>query len=118
MLDLSDGLLPDATRLAEASGLAFHIDLDRLPVPAQVESGLGLLEAASSGEELELLFLSKQEPKKTKQGPGGSSEKASRQIHCIGYAEEFKGRGAPRLRVYQNSHELSFAELPRTYTHW
>jgi thiamine-monophosphate kinase len=50
-IDLSDGLVSDATHLAAASGVRIVIDLDRLPVlaPASIE------EAARSGEEYELV---------------------------------------------------------------
>jgi len=49
-LDLSDGLVSDATHLAAASGLRLVIDLDRLPVLAPASAD----DAARSGEEFEL----------------------------------------------------------------
>ncbi len=53
MMDVSDGLLIDARRLAEASGIAFAIDLDAVPLALP---GLDPLEAATAGDDYELLF--------------------------------------------------------------
>jgi thiamine-monophosphate kinase len=52
MMDVSDGLLIDAQRLAKASGIAIHIDLDAVPLalPGPV------LDAACAGDDYELLF--------------------------------------------------------------
>lgn len=50
MMDVSDGLLIDAARMAEASGLAVTIELDRAPVEGDP------LEALTAGDDYELLF--------------------------------------------------------------
>ncbi|MCR5869938.1 thiamine-phosphate kinase [Sphingomonas sp. J344] len=52
MMDVSDGLLIDAQRLAAASSIALAIDLDAIPLalPGPV------LDAASAGDDYELLF--------------------------------------------------------------
>jgi thiamine-monophosphate kinase len=50
-VDISDGVAADAGHLAAASGVAIHIDLERLPC----EPGIECLAAAASGEEYELL---------------------------------------------------------------
>lgn len=50
MMDVSDGLLIDAFRMAEASGLALRIDLDAVPVCGDP------LEAVTAGDDYELLF--------------------------------------------------------------
>lgn len=50
MMDVSDGLLIDAKRMAEASGLAVAIDLDTVPVSGDP------LAAATAGDDYELLF--------------------------------------------------------------
>ncbi len=52
MMDVSDGLLIDAQRLAAASGIALTIDLDAVPlaIPGPV------LDAACAGDDYELLF--------------------------------------------------------------
>jgi len=52
MADISDGLLIDAQRMAEASGLAVEIDLDAVPV----EEGADRMEAIVAGDDYELLF--------------------------------------------------------------
>lgn len=50
MMDVSDGLLIDAARMAEASGLALTIDLDAVPVAGDV------MAAVTAGDDYELLF--------------------------------------------------------------
>jgi len=52
MADISDGLLIDAQRMAEASGLAVEIDLDAVPV----KEGADRIEAIAAGDDYELLF--------------------------------------------------------------
>jgi len=51
MADISDGLLIDAQRMAEASGLAVEIDLDAVPVA----EGADRMEAVTAGDDYELL---------------------------------------------------------------
>ena len=61
MIDCSDGLVIDAARLAEASGLAVTIDLDRVPVApgvARVAAAAGReadVLAATGGEDYEIV---------------------------------------------------------------
>ena len=50
MMDVSDGLLIDARRMAEASGLAVVIDLDAVPVAGE------RIAAVTAGDDYELLF--------------------------------------------------------------
>ena len=50
MMDVSDGLLIDAQRMATASGLALSIDLDAVPVAGEV------MAAITAGDDYELLF--------------------------------------------------------------
>ncbi len=52
MADISDGLLIDAARIAEASGLGVEIDLDAVPIP----EGADRMAAVSAGDDYELLF--------------------------------------------------------------
>lgn len=55
-MDVSDGLLADAARLAAASGLQLHIDFDRVPF---AEHGGDLQQAvtmASAGDDYQILF--------------------------------------------------------------
>lgn len=56
MMDVSDGLLIDAQRMAEASGLALTIDLDAVPVRGDP------LTAVTAGDDYELLFATTGEP--------------------------------------------------------
>ena len=57
MLDVSDGLLLDAARLGEASGVAIDIDSARIPLAAEVRaSGVAVAELATLGDDYELLF--------------------------------------------------------------
>ncbi|MGQ0558426.1 MAG: thiamine-phosphate kinase [Sphingosinicella sp.] len=61
MMDVSDGLLLDATRLAEASGCRLTIALDRLPLSTDLlavagEDRAARLTAATAGDDYELLF--------------------------------------------------------------
>ena len=50
MMDVSDGLLIDAQRMAEASGLALEIDLNAVPVAGDP------IAAVTAGDDYELLF--------------------------------------------------------------
>ncbi|MBI0476122.1 thiamine-phosphate kinase [Sphingomonas sp. MA1305] len=61
MMDVSDGLLIDAARMAEASGLAVEIDLAVVPLSAEYRRHSGddrtaRLQAATAGDDYELLF--------------------------------------------------------------
>jgi thiamine-monophosphate kinase len=60
MMDVSDGLLLDARRMAEASACRAHLDLDALPlssafIEARGESRLARLFAATAGDDYALL---------------------------------------------------------------
>jgi thiamine-monophosphate kinase len=61
MMDVSDGLLIDSARLAEASGVGIEIDLAQIPLSQAFLSSLGegreaRLAAATAGDDYELLF--------------------------------------------------------------
>lgn len=63
MMDVSDGLLIDAGRLAEASGVGIALDLDAVPLSAQAiamagEDRAARLAAATAGDDYALLFSS------------------------------------------------------------
>ncbi len=64
MMDVSDGLLIDASRMAAASGVAAMIDLDAIPLSALYTSiGFGddriaRIDAATAGDDYQLLFTS------------------------------------------------------------
>ncbi|HEV2815961.1 MAG TPA: thiamine-phosphate kinase [Allosphingosinicella sp.] len=54
MMDVSDGLLIDAARMAAASGCAIAIELDTIPLSQGIP-----LEAATAGDDYELLFATR-----------------------------------------------------------
>lgn len=57
MMDVSDGLLIDAWRMAAASGCAVMIDLARVPLSADYRvTGADALAAATAGDDYQLLF--------------------------------------------------------------
>ncbi|WEK44420.1 MAG: thiamine-phosphate kinase [Candidatus Sphingomonas colombiensis] len=57
MMDVSDGLLIDAWRMAAASGCAVTIDLARVPLSADYRAfGWDVLAAATAGDDYQLLF--------------------------------------------------------------
>ncbi|EMO60914.1 thiamine-phosphate kinase [Leptospira borgpetersenii serovar Pomona str. 200901868] len=58
-MDLTDGLLQDLPKLAYSSKLGLKIDLEK--IPSDSSAYLSLDEILSSGEELELIFLSSEE---------------------------------------------------------
>ena len=63
MMDVSDGLLIDASRLAQASGLCAMIDLDSVPLSGAYVETAGAtradrLSAATAGDDYQLLFTS------------------------------------------------------------
>jgi thiamine-monophosphate kinase len=63
MMDVSDGLLIDAARMAEASGVAAMIDLDAVPLSSAYQSAVGnnrdtRLSAVTAGDDYQLLFTS------------------------------------------------------------
>lgn len=53
MMDVSDGLLIDARRIADASNVAITIELDAIPLAIP---GMDRIEAATAGDDYELLF--------------------------------------------------------------
>jgi thiamine-monophosphate kinase len=63
MMDVSDGLLIDAARMAKASGVGIAIDLDAVPLSAEALTLVGddrkaRLAAATAGDDYALLFTS------------------------------------------------------------
>jgi thiamine-monophosphate kinase len=56
-MDVSDGLLIDADRLAQASGVALRIGIDAIPISVTArERGAEPLDCATAGDDYELLF--------------------------------------------------------------
>lgn len=67
MMDVSDGLLIDAARMAAASGLGVTIDLVLVPLSADFIAAFGsdqaaLLSASTGGDDYQLLFAADAEP--------------------------------------------------------
>ncbi len=61
MMDISDGLLIDAERMAKASGVAMQIELDRIPLSPDYialngQDAAARIMAASAGDDYQLLF--------------------------------------------------------------
>ncbi len=61
MMDISDGLLVDADRLAKASGIGIAIDLEEIPLSEPYQQLVGqerdaVLNAATGGDDYQLLF--------------------------------------------------------------
>jgi thiamine-monophosphate kinase len=61
MMDVSDGLVIDVSRLAEASGVAFAMEMDEVPLSEAYrrvagEGGPARLAAVTAGDDYELLF--------------------------------------------------------------
>jgi thiamine-monophosphate kinase len=66
MMDVSDGLLLDAARMAEASGLGLDLELDAFPLSGEYVALLGedsaaRIDAAIAGDDYELLFAAPEE---------------------------------------------------------
>ncbi|KQO07901.1 thiamine-phosphate kinase [Sphingomonas sp. Leaf242] len=62
MMDVSDGLLIDASRMALASDLAVSVDLSRIPLSAAYRAFSGdSLAAATAGDDYQLLFAAPQD---------------------------------------------------------
>lgn len=86
MTDLSDGLAVGLHTLAKASGVGFHVYLDRLPFHEQTQKVAELLDMPLSalllygGEEYELLFTAPLE--------AHDRLRAEPQIHVIGYVRQ------------------------------
>lgn len=61
MIDVSDGLVLDARRLAKASGCRLAIDLTRIPVACDTNEAGSLALALAGGEDFEVLFTAGRE---------------------------------------------------------
>jgi thiamine-monophosphate kinase len=106
MMDVSDGLLLDAQRMAEASGCGIVIDLDSLPLSRAfiAERGNGLqsrLFAATGGDDYALLAaLPERVDPSTLSLPEGTT------IACIGRLE----RGQPMIRLASEGRPVELPE--------
>ena len=111
MMDVSDGLLLDAARLAEASGLGASIDLDRVPLSSAFVAERGADDrarrfAATGGDDYALLAALPAgfDPELSVSLPAGSI------VACVGKL----AAGGPPLRLVSGGQP---AELPETLGH-
>lgn len=93
MMDVSDGLLIDAARLAAASGVAAVIDLDAMPLSDAFVRFAGTdraarLEAATAGDDYELLFAASPD---ARVAIDSCAVAAGTPIVCIGRVEPGSG---------------------------
>lgn len=101
MMDVSDGLLMDLTRMMTESKREARIDLEKVPMPRYVrQNGLERL-ALSGGEDYQLLFTF---PEKKMPAVSALSEKGPG-ITVIGRV--FNGRG---VRVFHNGKEMDMPD--------
>lgn len=56
MMDVSDGLLLDAYRMAQASGVTLHIDSDKVPISAAAKMQLARLPAAKAVQKFQAML--------------------------------------------------------------
>ncbi|QPQ56312.1 thiamine-phosphate kinase [Allosphingosinicella flava] len=103
MMDVSDGLLIDASRMAEASGAAFVVDFARIPLSGDFEIALGndrpaRLRAATAGDDYELLFAA---PPEKSEEIGRIADRLGLLMTMIGEVREGLG-----LRLVENGEEI------------
>ncbi|MDF3820277.1 thiamine-phosphate kinase [Leptospira sp. 96542] len=92
-MDITDGLVQDAERLCLASKGKLRIRIEDIPLHPAAKLEIGISGCITSGEELELLFLSNEElPKKIVNVP----------IHKIGNFQ----KGKPGLQFLENGAEF------------
>lgn len=60
MMDCTDGLVQDLQKYSRAAGKHFRIEAEKLPGWNQIRKSLSSLEILTSGEELELVFTTKE----------------------------------------------------------
>jgi thiamine-monophosphate kinase len=94
MIDVSDGVASDCERIAEASGVAIDVELERLPVDEGVDQAAALVElsstdlAAAGGEDYELLVSVRPE---ARAGAEAAAASAGTSLTWIGAVREGAG---------------------------
>ncbi|MEJ2042116.1 MAG: thiamine-phosphate kinase [Reinekea sp.] len=88
-MDLSDGLIGDAGHLAQRSQKSLHLNLDALPLDADLKAlgKTGLQYAVAGGDDYQLLFTASREQRKTLQSLARTHQV---QLTCIGQVQEGK----------------------------
>jgi thiamine-monophosphate kinase len=86
MMDVSDGLLIDAARMAHASGLSVTVELTDVPLSQALQAMLGgerqaRLDASTAGDDYELLFAA---PEEKRADIGRISASLGLPLACIG----------------------------------
>jgi thiamine-monophosphate kinase len=86
MMDVSDGLLIDAARMAHASGLSVTVELTDVPLSRALQAMLGgerqaRLDASTAGDDYELLFAA---PEEKRADIGRISASLGLPLACIG----------------------------------
>lgn len=117
-MDITDGLVQDAQRLGQSSGLGLTLEITRLPDTQEILPFLGWDGILSSGEELELLFTSPTAPESFPQELDGI------RVTCLGRAEadlppgvHFLKNGVPyavRARGFEHFESSAKASLHPT----
>ena len=103
MIDVSDGLFIDLSRLCDESGVGARVSMGHLPLSSQMQKAAGALGidpyrlATSGGEDYELLFT--------------ASPKRKVDAVCIGEITE-----SDRVFIDRNGREYPLS--PEGYQHW
>jgi thiamine-monophosphate kinase len=103
MMDVSDGLLIDASRMGEASGAAIRIDLGRVPLSEPFAEAVGIdraarLRATTSGDDYELLFAA---PAAREEDIHAIAESLNLAVTPVGAVEEGHG-----LRIMHHGEDV------------
>jgi thiamine-monophosphate kinase len=104
MMDVSDGLLLDAARMAEASGLGLDLELDAFPLSGEYVALLGddaaaRIDAAIAGDDYELLFAAPE-------GSEGAIAEVA-QATALPLTRIGRFRAGPGIRLFDRGEEVA-----------
>lgn len=104
-MDVSDGLLIDAARIAEASGLAAHVEGGAVPLSdAARESSVAVSELAAMGDDYELLFAAAPDAREAVQAASATSRTPVKRIGRFAAGQGILLDGKPPARLgYRHS---------------